>query len=585
MSQFPYVVAIGPTNQTVVTTRTNLCPNPSFETNIDSMSTSGTTITRVTSDSFSGVASLQAVATSNLFTNFASWVSNRASAIPGDVITASAYVRNTVGATRGHLIRIRAYNGSGTNIANFSGTPVVVDVADGWVRISHTVTMPVNTTSVGISVNYQTTNPAIGNTTLIDAILVEKTNTVGSYFDGNTPDTLTDNYEWSGIANNSQSTLVTTNVIPTTAPAQVLTSFDSWTLDRNLDDGCTLSFSLMGNSLSGVLIKELETDVWLYRDGVLEQRFRVLEVDQTWDADGRNTKQVVSVCYRRLLGSRHLQTNLSFVGVSQGDIVWDLIQHTQAQTNGNLGVSLVSAGPTVLRDREYQAGQNILEAIVDLSKAEDGIAWEIDENLGLIVTQPELYPSKPQPVQLGTNARNISKPSGAALFANTVIVSGDTQNTTLVIEEATGLASDARGRWERYNSYPSAQLQTTLVEQARGLLNDTISPAIVYKFDIETSRFLSDSNYELGDFTTIVEPSTVVPSFANPTVPSLVVDGERVAIQILTQSITVTADGDIRVTYNAVRSFQRWDDIADRFTWDSLDAGLTWDNLDNTYIT
>ena len=367
-------------------------------------------------------------------------------------------------------------------------------------------------------------------------------------------------------------------------PAQVLTVFESWTFDRNLDDGCTLSFSCPGNSLPGVLIQELSTDLWLYLSGVLEQRFRIVEVNQTWDADGKNTVDVVAVCYRRLLASRHLVADVTFTGVSQGDIVWQLIQATQATTNGNLGITAGSLGPTVLRDREYKAGQNILEAIVDLSRAENGIAWEIDGGLVLTVTQPSLYPSKAQPVQLGTNALSLSKPSGAALFANVVLVSGDIQNTTLEIEEAAGLATDPRGRFERYASYPSAALQTTLEEQARGLLDDTISPAIVYRFEIEPERFFTDSGYSVGDFITIVEPPSVIPSTANPSVASLVVSGERVAAQVLTQSVGVNADGNITVAFNAVRVGQRWDDVPASITWDSLPAALTWDNLNNEYL-
>jgi hypothetical protein len=496
----------------------------------------------------------------------------------------TCYVRNTAGATRGMSISVSWLDAAGVNIGASGGLNVLV-AAGPEVRLEAFVTSFAGAAFARITVRHQTTAGAIGNTTVIDRIMMEEGSTVLDYFDGSFTNTSSTQYEWLGTPNQSASTESATPYMMATTPTQVLTSFDSWTLDRNLDDGCTLSFSLMGNSLPGVAITELSTDIWLYRSGVLDQRFRVVEVEQTWDSDGRNTKQVTAVCYRRLLAARHLTTNLSFVGVSQGDIVWDLIQHTQAQTNGDLGITLTSAGPTVIRDREYLVGQNILEAIVDLSKAENGIAWEIDATLGLIVTQPDLFPSKPQPVQVGTNALNLSKPSGASKFANTVIVSGDIQLTTLIIEEAIGLVSDPRGRWEKYSSYPSAQLQTTLEQQARGLLNSTVSPVVVYGFEIETDRFLTDSDYEIGDFTTVVEPSTVVPSTANPSIPSLTVGGSRRSVQILTQSISVSADGNIKIRYNAVQTPQRWDDVPAGIRWDDLDPSITWDNLTELYLT
>ena len=104
-------------------------------------------------------------------------------------------------------------------------------------------------------------------------------------------------------------------------PTQEVTSFSEWSLTRNLDDGCSMSISLPGNSLPAVLMTELETDLWLYRSGVLLDRFRVVSLDHEWTEDGAYRLGVGAVCYRRLLLARHVITPLSFVATSQGDIV------------------------------------------------------------------------------------------------------------------------------------------------------------------------------------------------------------------------------------------------------------------------
>jgi hypothetical protein len=339
-----------------------------------------------------------------------------------------------------------------------------------------------------------------------------------------------------------------------TGPASVLTFFDEWQLTKNLDDGCTFSFSCPGDSLPGVEISELATDIWLYLDGVLIERFRVLEVTQDWTYDGNNQIAVACCCYRRLLASRYVNSALSYTGVSQGTIVWNLIQHTQGQTNGNLGITLGSAGPSVPRDRSYEIGANILESIVELSQIAQGIVWRIDATGSLIVTQiPTTYPApNPQPVVLGANALSITKPSGSALFANVAIVTGDSVVTTPVVVPTAGLSTDPRGRWEKFRGLPQEQTQANLTQQGNGIVTESQSPQIVYTFSLEPIRYFLDSNYDLGEIVTVVQPGTIVPSTANPTISILTVPAVPVISQIISQSISQNSDGLVTVEMQAI---------------------------------
>ncbi len=318
-------------------------------------------------------------------------------------------------------------------------------------------------------------------------------------------------------------------------PVQEVTIFDQWVLDRNIDDGCTISWVMPGNSPAGEITEELSYDVWLYLNGQVDQRFRILELDRAWDEDGRHDVSVNAVCYRRIFAARHLNTDLSFSGVSQGQILFDLIDHTQNLPGGDLGVTVGSLGPTVLRDRSYDAGSNILELAVNLSQIENGLTWDVDENLELQVSRFSDYPVRSQPIVLGGNARRIVKPSGAGLFANAVLVAGDNEATTLEIRTTSDIATDGRGRWERFQSFPSATQQTQLEEHADGLLEEANSPVVVWEFEIDAERFFGDSNYALGDFVNVVEPG-----------------GNAEVVQILTQSISQSADGEVLVVYNAV---------------------------------
>jgi hypothetical protein len=323
------------------------------------------------------------------------------------------------------------------------------------------------------------------------------------------------------------------------APVIQLTDWDAWTLDNNLDDGCSLQFSLRGDTYDASFITELATDVWLYRGPSLYQRFRVVAVQEDWGPDLDATVTVSAACYRRMLKARHVQLPLTFSAQSQGLIVWDLIQHTQATTNGSLGITLGSSGPAVLRDREYLVGQNIFDAIVEMTQIDNGLTWNIDPNLQLLISQPSAYPTIAMPCELGVTARRMSRPSTAERFANVAVVTGDSMTTTPYIPEAAGLPLDSRGRWERFQALGQVKDQQQLFELGDGLLEESISPMSTWRVEMEPSRFFTDAEYQLGDFISIYRPVTAGTSTLFPA-------------QVLSRNITQDADGQTRVIITAV---------------------------------
>lgn len=331
---------------------------------------------------------------------------------------------------------------------------------------------------------------------------------------------------------------------PSTGPVQQVTDFDVWTLDNNLDDGCSISFTLRGNSVAALAIDELVTDVYLYRGPSLYQRFRIVAVSQAWGPDGTDSVSISGACYRRLLKARHVRTPLTYTGLSQGTIVWNLIQHAQAATSGNLGITLGTSGPAVLRNRSYLPGQNIFDAIIEFTKVNNGLTWDIDPLLQLNVSQPSAYPVIAMPCELGVVARSMSRPSSAEQFGNATITTGDSLVTAPYIAEAPGLPLDPRGRWEKFTSVGSVKGQAQLVELGDGLLEESISPVSVWSIEMEPTRYFADAEYVLGDIITIVQPrSTVYPvGVAAPTTPA----------QVIARNVSETADGATSVIITAV---------------------------------
>jgi hypothetical protein len=322
-------------------------------------------------------------------------------------------------------------------------------------------------------------------------------------------------------------------------PIQEVTDFDSWTLDNNLDDGCSLEFSCRGDSDAGRLISELETDIWLYRGPTIIQRFRVTGVSQDWNENGGNNLFITSSCYRRLLKKSFVRSPLSFTNVSQGDIVSGLVAHAQAASGGSLGITDGSLGPAILRDRNYEVGQNVFDAIVDLAKIENGIAWDVNADLELIVTTQLGFPTRTQPVELGVTARRMERPSSSEQFANASIVTGNVEATVPAFASTVDVGTDPRGRWERFVSLGQESDQAALQERADGLILESLSPVSTWTVDMEPTRYFFDAEYEIGDLVTVVRPRDAA-SVVGSSAP-------RISAQTISRQVTLTADGDLQV--------------------------------------
>lgn len=329
------------------------------------------------------------------------------------------------------------------------------------------------------------------------------------------------------------------------APVQQVTDFGAWSIENNLDDGCTVSFDALGNGVASSFIDEMASDLWLYQDGVLIDRQRIVTVSQQWDEDGGDRIAVQSVCYRRMLRSRHVRTVLSYTATDQSTIVQNLITHAQAATNGSLGITFGSTTATAVnRDRQYLIGTNIFEAITELTRVDQGIQWDIDPNLVLSISAQGSGATIAQPIEIGVTARRMARPSSAQQFANAVIVTGNREDVTPYLAEAGTLATDPRGRWERFGSIPQALYDAEVQEFGDGLLLEAISPVAVWDVEMEPNRYFSDAQAQIGDLVTIVQPrSTVYP---------VGVPAPTIAGQVIARQVQQSADGELSVSLRIV---------------------------------
>lgn len=200
--------------------RTNLCPNPSFETNTTDWATGGGTCTntRIAGTIAGGVGSWSLSAVSLITGQYGPSISaGTMPLVAGATYTVSAQCLRLTG-TRTYRVLINWWNSTPAIFATSSGT---ADACATSTRLSVTATAPAGAVNFSIGVQSFTTG-AIGDSHQVDAVLVEQSSTLNSYFDGNTTGST-----WTGTTNNSTSTLPRINLCPN--PSFESNNTTSWT--------------------------------------------------------------------------------------------------------------------------------------------------------------------------------------------------------------------------------------------------------------------------------------------------------------------------------------------------------------------
>jgi len=177
--------------------RVNYIPNPSFEVDTTGWSTiAGASISRVTDQSNTGSASLRVVNAST-----SAIQSPQIPFLEGQgVYTASTYIKLDTGATESnYFIRFLQYeNLESTSTVGAGNIGITsLSVTGNWVRISGQFTRV--TVANYFRLRIVTSSTTTGDVFFVDSIMLEKANSVGSYFDGSS------NGFWTGTPHNSYS--------------------------------------------------------------------------------------------------------------------------------------------------------------------------------------------------------------------------------------------------------------------------------------------------------------------------------------------------------------------------------------------
>ena len=264
------------------------------------------------------------------------------------------------------------------------------------------------------------------------------------------------------------------------------------------------TFVISGRSPQVPDIGELYTDLraWRWNDNTgaddLMFRGRIGQTQDTLSADS-HVVNVTALDYRAMLTRRVNPFWLFWTQVEQLQIAEDLIHHANTLnyywtpppfgTNADLGIrpagrlnpdsSPLGAGAvTMLRDRVYVGGETVGSLIDDLSNCVNGFDWEIGADLGARFWYPQRGATiTGWAAEYGSTVAALSRTVNSSAYANWIRVTGKAADPAVPPMSSTayqaGLSDPVAtpwGIWQSPGAYPDISDQTTLDQQAAGLL-------------------------------------------------------------------------------------------------------------------
>ena len=388
------------------TLRRNLVPNPSFTSALTGWEGAYGSLTRVTTGGFTGAANARYQQVPNGASHLYR-VSNYNKPIAitgGRDYTFSAYIKVTAAMTVRYKLMIEWYDDN----MNWLGSKEEADpnkmwyAVQPWTRYSLTATAPSKATK---AVLYFVANTDGSKSTLnafyIDGVLFEEGNVLKGYFDGETTDTATINYGWTGTANNSISTSTTTG--------------DAWDYEdpndwRNIL-GPTHEISINRNALDvGTLSAEI-------LDADLDPAVA------TWVTPGKRVRMLslVGDDWESLFEGRLTNANVTYDKPKGG------IAYPERLVATNLVFNPSGANGTTTPWVQYGTNVTVSSVIEDGQPAIKAIKTAISTSVGITSALATTIPASTQI----TLSAQVKKPAGSTSLPVSFFIRDDANNDSL----------------------------------------------------------------------------------------------------------------------------------------------------------
>lgn len=242
------------------------------------------------------------------------------------------------------------------------------------------------------------------------------------------------------------------------------------------------------------------SDLWVYRDAEFVFRGRVVDSQHTV-TETEHQRQCQVIDYRGMLtrAARVEPTVPTYAIVDPAQIVWQLIQHRQAQTGGDWGITEGVGSSSGYGGRDLNtliAGKPIGEAIDELLRREDGGEWAINPDLELDRWWPRRGSDNGVVLEYGGMISKVSL--GGAEFGNAATATGSNL-TTPTTSATAGVGTDDRGRWSITEGFPSIEVQATLDAKAVWLRDEASTIERRWSVEFAPNKWEGFDHVGVGD--------------------------------------------------------------------------------------
>lgn len=277
----------------------------------------------------------------------------------------------------------------------------------------------------------------------------------------------------------------------------VLNDIGSCTFDININDEYAKPLYLrrMGTV---VVVKENGTCVWF---GTIANHDLFYE-----DVDGYIT--VTAYSYLYYFKFRNTGKSQVYSQEEQTLIAWDLINTSQSETNGWLGITQGTTTTSMDRDRTYETYE-IAEALINLTNVINGFdfsfepTFDADERLTGVLFNC-YYPYRGSlrdelgKLEFGTNVTKCRLTTISNLY-NTVIIEGSGTGVPLIYTDSDSASQIAYTRLEGYEKASDVSEWDTLEKHGDKLLNENKVEGYKIGLDIAPTSLFAHSGLVVGD--------------------------------------------------------------------------------------
>jgi hypothetical protein len=266
-----------------------------------------------------------------------------------------------------------------------------------------------------------------------------------------------------------------------------------------VDGHAFAQFHIDGRSDEAAGIVERRDDLWVYRDGDLQFRGRIVGAEDTVDAT-RHQTQFLAVDYRGLLtvAAKVEPPVPTFTAVDQGQIPWELIEDWQALDGGDWGITEGVGGTsgTNRDETDITPFSPVGEVIDRILRRDGGGEWEISPTLQLNRWWPQRGSDNGVVLDYGGALSHIGK--SLPEFGNVGGASG-ADTTTPEVAASAGVATDERGRWTVAQAFASVKTQSYLAGRATWLLDQASTVEHAWRATFSPRGWQGPGHVWIGD--------------------------------------------------------------------------------------